>query len=222
MRKTLKRLSLIGLILISGYTISQSGFLEEAVFPRLAEMLQLDEEGASLPTATSSQTLEPSGEESSILGSAQFNPGLILPAPGEVDETLIRATILELTNDLRAEQGASVLSENEALERAANIRAAETAESFSHTRPDGREFYTVLEENEVQYTYLLAGENLAMGTYHLDDKQMAAFLFDGWVESEGHYENMIQPEYQEIGIGVYYDGEFLYLVQTFGTPFPDY
>lgn len=227
MRKTLKRLSLLGLILIGGYTISQSGFLEEVALPRLAAFLQLEEllqeeEASSLPTATSSDSLAPSGEGSSILGSANFNSRLILPAPEEVDTELIRSTILELTNDLRTEQGVGTLVENEKLERAADIRAVETAESFSHTRPDGRDFYTVLEEDEVQYLYTIAGENLAMGTYHLNDKQMAAFLFDGWVESDGHYKNMISPDYLEIGIGVHYDGEFLYLVQTFGTPFPGY
>ena len=40
-----------------------------------------------------------------------------------------------------------------------------------------------------------------MATYHTDEEGMAEFIFNGWVESEGHYENMIRPEYAEIGLG---------------------
>lgn len=55
-----------------------------------------------------------------------------------------------------------------------------------------------------------------MATYFKDEAGMAEFLFDGWVESEGHYANMVHPDFIEVGIGVHYDGEFLYAVQIFG------
>lgn len=139
--------------------------------------------------------------------------------PETVDIPLIRQTILERTNQLRAEYGAGPLTENQVLQDAADVRALESAESFSHTRPNGLEFQSILEEDGFTYSYFLAGENLAMGTHHMDDEEMAGFLFDGWVESPGHFENMIEPRYEEIGIGVHYDGEFLYLVQIFGTPY---
>ena len=48
-----------------------------------------------------------------------------------------------------------------ALQAAADIRAQEAVESFSHTRPNGESWSTVLDEEGVVYFY--AGENLASG-----------------------------------------------------------
>lgn len=234
MRKLLKRIAIIGVILFTGYTVSQSEFGQDVLLPRLAEFIPIEIEelqqggdashrsASSLPTASTKESTSPANptaKEESIKGAAQVNPAPYLSPPESVDDQLIRSTILQMTNDLRSQQGVGSLVENERLEAAANTRAVEIAESFSHTRPSGQEFYTVLAEADVQYDYWLAGENLAMGTYHLDDARMAAFLFEGWVESQGHYENMIEPDFEELGIGVHYDGEYLYLVQTFGTSF---
>ncbi|HIZ70399.1 MAG TPA: CAP domain-containing protein [Candidatus Atopostipes pullistercoris] len=137
---------------------------------------------------------------------------------GEVNYEVIEAKVIELTNELRQEKGLSTLQPNDALRTGAYVRAVELEESFSHTRPDGSDAFTVFETENLSYPYKRAGENLAMGTYYLPEEEMAQFLFEGWVESEGHYENMVQQEYTEIGVGVHYDGEYLYLTQLFGTP----
>jgi uncharacterized protein YkwD len=136
----------------------------------------------------------------------------------EVDYAIVEEVIIELLNELRVEQGLSSLTPNEELKEAATIRAIETEEQFSHTRPDGTDAFTVFDEDTVNYNYRLVGENLGMATYYLEEAEMAELLFNGWSESEGHYENMIRPEYEEIGIGVHYDGENLYATQIFGTP----
>lgn len=57
-----------------------------------------------------------------------------------------------------------------------------------------------------------------MGTYYLDENGMSEWLFDGLKNSPGHYENMVNKDFEEVGIGVHYDGENLYIVQLFGTP----
>lgn len=136
---------------------------------------------------------------------------------GEVNYALIETTIIDLVNELREEQGVSSVESNEMLKAAAMIRAVETEEAFSHTRPDGSDAFTVFQEEGITYPYQTVGENLGMATYHTDEEGMAEFIFNGWVESEGHYENMIRPEYAEIGVGVHYDGEILYATQLFGT-----
>lgn len=136
----------------------------------------------------------------------------------EVDYALVEKRIFELLNELRVEQGVSELTNNTQLKKAADQRARETEESFSHTRPDGSEAFTVLQEPEYEYNYRMAGENLGMATNLLDEEAMAELLFNGWVESEGHYENMIQEGFEEVGIGVHFDGEMLYATQLFGTP----
>ena len=142
---------------------------------------------------------------------------IVTPKPESVDKEQIVDTIFQLVNELREELGARTLVKNETLRLAADIRAVETEESFSHTRPNGTEPFTVLEEQETFYPYFMVGENLAMVTYFRDDDHMARLIFDGWVDSEDHYETMINPDFEEIGIGVHYDGEILYATQFFGT-----
>lgn len=143
----------------------------------------------------------------------------------EIDETTasidyktIEHTILTLLNQLRREKQLPELTSNEQLVKAARKRAKETEQSFSHTRPDGSETFTILKEKEYQYVYQLAGENLGMATNYLNEEGMAELLFNGWKDSPGHYENMVRKDFEEVGIGVAYDGENIYAVQLFGTP----
>ncbi|SEL04604.1 Uncharacterized conserved protein YkwD, contains CAP (CSP/antigen 5/PR1) domain [Carnobacterium iners] len=135
-----------------------------------------------------------------------------------IDYQLLEDSIFDLLNQVRCEKNLPELTPNAQLKKAARKRAKETEESFSHTRPDGRDTFTILEEAEYQYVYQLAGENLGMATNYLDETGMAELLSDGWVDSPGHYENMIHKDFKEVGIGVSFDGENIYAVQLFGTP----
>lgn len=140
----------------------------------------------------------------------------------DIDDQLLREQILDLTNQTRADQGLPPLSQNSDLELAGDIRAQETVTSFSHTRPDGQDFFTVLQDSEAppNYQYQVIGENLAMATYHIDDAHMARYIFQGWLDSQGHYENIINPSYTQMGVGVAYAEGILYLTQFFGHPMP--
>lgn len=143
---------------------------------------------------------------------------LMKPSPTSVNETLIEELIFQSVNELRAKLSINPVTRNESLRLAATVRAIETEESFSHTRPDGTEPFTVLDEPETLYAYSMAGENLAMATFFKDERHMSQLIFEGWVDSEGHYETMVNPEFDEIGIGIHYDGEILYATQFFGKP----
>ena len=54
------------------------------------------------------------------------------------------------------------------------------------------------------------GENIAMG------QSNASAVVTAWMNSEGHRENILKPEYRKIGIGVYYLNDTPYWVQNFG------
>ncbi|OJF93049.1 CAP domain-containing protein [Alkalibacterium sp. 20] len=181
-----------------------------------------------MPTQTEISQLRSSFDTIPIIGESSFTDNQESPAADntiietneheEVDYDKVEQTIISLLNELREEQNLNTLKSNDMLKAAAIIRAKETEESFSHTRPNGTDPFTVFEEEGISYPYRIVGENLGMATYYMSEEEMAELLFDGWVESEGHYENMIKPEYEEIGVGVHYDGEFLYATQLFGTP----
>ena len=196
------------LFIIIGFWIATTGLLEGTTVGSWMDTI-ID----YLPDLTEEVQLRTSTKEIE-------SPVMSLPERSEtndLDYDLLEKMIIDLTNDLRVSVDVEPLEPNEVLTAGANIRAYETEELFSHTRPDGSDAFTVMQEDGILYPYRMIGENLAMGTYFGSEEYMAELLFDGWVESEGHYNNMIQPEYREIGVGVHYDGEFLYLTQLFGV-----
>lgn len=102
--------------------------------------------------------------------------------------------VLQLVNQERAKEGLKALSMTTPLNNAANKRAQETVQSFSHTRPNGTSFSTVLKEFNI--TYRTAGENLAYG------QKTPQEVVTGWMNSPGHRANIMNGNYGKIGIGV--------------------
>ncbi|MDR0992037.1 MAG: CAP domain-containing protein [Ruminococcus sp.] len=104
--------------------------------------------------------------------------------------------MLVMINNARAEVGAKPLQLSAELCKAANIRAEETATSFSHTRPNGSSFSSVLDD--INYSGSRAsGENIAAGN------STVSATFTQWMNSQGHYENMMNANYKYVGIGYY-------------------
>jgi uncharacterized protein YkwD len=104
--------------------------------------------------------------------------------------------MLAMINEARAEVGAPALKLSSELCNAANIRAKEISSSFTHTRPNGGTFYSVLDD--ISYSGSRAsGENIAAGNSGV------SATFKQWMESQGHYDNMINAKYKYVGIGYY-------------------
>ena len=124
----------------------------------------------------------------------------------------MNAEAVQLLNDLRQSKGLRPLAwnPNSALQSAAQLRAQEIEEYFSHTRPDGSSCFTVLKQYGLTYGH--CGENIAYGTY-----LSAEGATELWINSPGHYKNMINPDFREIGLACYVSGENIYWVQLFFT-----
>ena len=123
------------------------------------------------------------------------------------DATLGEAIFL-LTNQERLKEGLPTLSYNYELQDAADLRAKECAQQFSHTRPNGSSCHTVVED----FDYTVTGENLIKA-----DKPVATAvkLVDAWMNSQGHRDNILLPEYTSLAIGVYETEDIIYAVQIF-------
>jgi len=123
--------------------------------------------------------------------------------------------LIDLTNQYRESQGLTILSPNPRLTQAAVNKAYDllTNQYFSHTSPDGKKFSDWIKE--VDYKYFYVGENLAIDFEKNDD------IFQAWLESPSHKENIIKPQYQEIGIAViegkYKNSQTTVVVQLFGS-----
>lgn len=103
--------------------------------------------------------------------------------------------VVQLVNAERKKAGLNPLTLDSKLASAALIRAKETERSFSHTRPDGRSFSTVLTDNGI--TFRGAGENIAWGQRSPEE------VMNGWMNSSGHRANILNPNYTKIGVGYY-------------------
>jgi len=103
--------------------------------------------------------------------------------------------VLALVNAERAKEGLAALSmTHTGLNNAAMKRAEEIISTFSHDRPDGTSWSSVLAEYDVPGG--TAGENIAMG-YRTPES-----VVTGWMDSPGHRRNIMSTSYTHIGIGV--------------------
>ena len=121
----------------------------------------------------------------------------------------IAEEVIRLTNAEREKAGLNPLEMDDSLMKAADVRVKEMGESFSHTRPDGRKFVTAVEEAGYPNSYV--GENIAFG---VGDAKSALSL---WMYSEGHKQNILNPDYEKMGAAYIYDldNEETYWIQIF-------
>lgn len=117
--------------------------------------------------------------------------------------------VLKIVNEERSKAGLGELTILDSLVAPANKRAQEIKESFSHTRPNGTQWSTVLDEYSVKVQS--AGENIAYG-YNTPEKVM-----DAWMNSAGHKANILGANYGHIGIGVYEVNGTVYCTQLFSN-----
>jgi uncharacterized protein YkwD len=126
------------------------------------------------------------------------------------------SVLVDLTNDARKVDNLPILALNDKLTSAAQLKANDMAESgyFAHTSPEGVTPWHWF--NEAEYTFVFAGENLAVDFTESEDVENA------WLNSPKHRENILDPRFQEIGIavkpGIYQGHETTFVVQMFGTP----
>lgn len=138
--------------------------------------------------------------------------------PADNSEAAVKADeltekIFELVNEYRDENGLNALSLDATLCNAAKQRAEEIAGDYSihHSRPDGRKWYTVLEE--YGFVYCFAAENIA---FTEGVKNNAEYVMDMWIDSKVHRDNILNEGGSLIGIGWVKKGNYVYWVQLFG------
>lgn len=109
----------------------------------------------------------------------------------------IAEEVVRLTNKEREKAGLNPLKMDDSLMKAADVRVKEMGESFSHTRPDGTKFTTAVEEAGFSGSYL--GENGSAG------KSTADYIVSSWMKSEGHQANIMNPNFNYIGVAYNYN-----------------
>lgn len=173
----------------------QSFFEKDGIISQLKDILKKE------PSETSSQA--PESEKDN--GDKQE----ALPdSAGDTISDINAEQVVELVNAERKKAGLSEVTYDAGVSCAAQKRAVETESLFSHTRPDGSRCFTALDECGVSYRG--AGENIAMG------QNDAAEVMNDWMNSQGHRENILNPSFTKIGVGIHKgaDGRY-YWTQMF-------
>lgn len=109
--------------------------------------------------------------------------------------------ILDLVNKERNAVGLDSLRMDYNLQVSAMKRAAEIGLNFDHTRPDGSSYNSINSK--------INGENIAYNLKGAED------IMNLWMNSEGHRNNILYPNYKSIGIGCFKNGDIYYWVQDF-------
>lgn len=104
--------------------------------------------------------------------------------------------IINLVNKARVDVNAAVLVKNDLLEKAAQKKAQDMIDNnyFAHVSPEGKSPWFWIEKTGYDYQY--AGENLAINYTNAKDEHNA------WMESPSHRKNILNSDYQEIGVAV--------------------
>lgn len=113
------------------------------------------------------------------------------------------AEVIAKVNDIRVANGLNALRYDASLEASADVRADELTVRFSHTRPDGSDWYTANPD-------LMYGENLADG-YNTADA-----VVNAWMASPEHKANILKSDFTTVAVSTAVKNGKTYWAQEFG------
>ena len=114
-------------------------------------------------------------------------------------------------SSIYSSRGLQPQDEDDGLMVAAAARAKELSQRYSHARPGGSECFTILWHLGIDYGY--AGENIAMG------QRTPEIVMNDWMNSSGHRANILNENYDCIGVGYTMVDGHPYWVQLFTGDF---
>ena len=107
-------------------------------------------------------------------------------------------------NKIRVDNGVAPLKWDDNLIPATNVRAKEVTQKWSHTRPNGYEYWTADSKR-------IYGENLAKGYSNAES------VVNAWMASQTHKDNILYTEFKTCAIAVYRNADGnLYWANEFG------
>lgn len=220
-------------IVTAGYTIEQTSPSDAIVTEQTTEATTSEttaetsansdsQNGTKKTTKKTTNKTAKKTTKKTAAGTAAPTAAKTTAAPTTTQKTTTRQTVATTTtlsnaqreslmfnniNSYRKNQGAGGLSRvtSGPLYNAARKRLSEICSSFSHTRPNGTDFSTVLAECGVSYSR--AGENLGCGSLE--------GVYSGWISSSGHRKNIVNGAFHKSALVCTVSGGKRYWVQLF-------
>lgn len=131
-------------------------------------------------------------------------PGQVLQIPDRGTATIssFEQQVVDLTNAERKKAGLAPLRLNAELSRVARLKSQDMRDRnyFSHTSPTYGSPFDMMERFGIKYT--AAGENIAAGYITAKD------VVNGWMNSPGHRRNILNPQFNQLGVGYASGGSY--------------
>lgn len=137
------------------------------------------------------------------------------PSPAGVILGATEQEIVDLTNQVRAQNGLAPLTVNAKLVTMAEIEAGNMVQFnvMAHTIPQAAQPDLQSRQKYVGYNFSWLSENIAYNFLS------ASAVVNGWMSSTGHRANILDTKVTEIGVAVLQDSKGSpYYVQVFGAP----
>jgi uncharacterized protein YkwD len=118
------------------------------------------------------------------------------PEPSKELKEGYELQLFDLTNAARVRHGHQPLQWDEEVRVTARRHSTDMAENnyFNHTNLEGQSPFDRMAEDNI--TFSVAGENLAYG------QSSSIFAHEGLMNSLGHRENILKPDFRLLGVGV--------------------
>jgi uncharacterized protein YkwD len=130
----------------------------------------------------------------------------------------LERTIYTLTNQVRRRHGLSTLTWETSLRNSARSHSADMLlrNYFSHNNREGQSPHDRI-LSEYRFPFSISGENIWSGTGHDpgQTKFLARTIVDSWMSSAGHRENLLNPDFTDVGVGVAARGKDVRATQVF-------
>ena len=153
-------------------------------------------------------------QTSSAQTAAATTPTVVTPSQNTVSTAAAAEPLNDLAKNILAElnatrtaNGLGTLRYAPELQTAADTRAVECVQNFSHMRPNGTGC-----ETAVTVDYMVTGENLIQVT---SEFATAAIMMDTWMNSPTHRNNILLSSFTDVAIGVYVVNGITYVSTVF-------
>jgi uncharacterized protein YkwD len=128
-----------------------------------------------------------------------------LPPPGVQQLPKVEDLVFELTNQARQAKGLPPFLKDAELTQVARAFSDDmlVRRFFDHTTPDGVSFDERLADR-YRHRVRLMGENIWFASGYNPGKirQLAKEIVDDWMTSPGHRDNILEPRFTHLGVGV--------------------
>jgi uncharacterized YkwD family protein len=158
---------------------------EEAAAP------QKEEQATEEPTQAPAPTQQPEADNKQT-EEKQATEGL----------SAFEQQVVDLTNQERAKNGLSPLKADVELSKVARAKSQDMADNgyFDHNSPTYGSPFDMMKSFGISYQ--TAGENIAQGQKTPEE------VVQAWMNSQGHRENIMNPDYTNIGVGYVENGNY--------------